>query len=119
MDTLHLRFATTDDIPQILGFTRALAAYEHMETEVVATEEHLHKWLFVKQKSEVLIGETEGLAVGFALFFHNFSTFLGLAGIYLEDLYVKPAYRGRGFGKVFLVRLAAIVVERRCGRFER
>ncbi|MBU3833403.1 MAG: GNAT family N-acetyltransferase, partial [Candidatus Methanocorpusculum faecipullorum] len=98
MDSLHLRYAAPEDIPLILGFIRELAEYEHMENEVVATEELLHEWLFVKQKAEVLIGETEGKAIGFALFFHNFSTFLGRAGIYLEDLYVKPEFRGRGFG---------------------
>ncbi len=118
MDSLYLRYATPEDIPQILGFIRELAEYEHMENEVVATEELLHEWLFVKQKAEVLIGETEGKAVGFALFFHNFSTFLGRAGIYLEDLYVMPEFRGRGFGKSFLARLAAIAVERGCGRLE-
>ena len=118
MDSLYLRYATPEDIPQILGFIRELAEYEHMENEVVATEELLHEWLFVKQKAEVLIGETEGKAVGFALFFHNFSTFLGRAGIYLEDLYVKPEFRGRGFGRAFLARLAATAVERVCGRLE-
>lgn len=118
MDSLHLRYAAPEDIPLILGFIRELAEYEHMENEVVATEELLHEWLFVKQKAEVLIGETEGKAIGFALFFHNFSTFLGRAGIYLEDLYVKPEFRGRGFGKSFLARLAAIAVERGCGRLE-
>lgn len=118
MDSLHLRYAAPEDIPLILGFIRELAEYEHMENEVVATEELLHEWLFVKQKAEVLIGETEGKAVGFALFFHNFSTFLGRAGIYLEDLYVKPEFRGRGFGRAFLARLAATAVERGCGRLE-
>ena len=118
MDSLYLRYATPEDIPQILGFIRELAEYEHMENEVVATEELLHEWLFVKQKAEVLIGETEGKAVGFALFFHNFSTFLGRAGIYLEDLYVMPEYRGHGYGKAILQKLAAIAVERGCGRLE-
>ena len=118
MDSLHLRYAAPEDVPQILRFIRELAKYEHMENEVVATEELLYEWLFVKQKAEVLIGEAEGKAVGFALFFHNFSTFLGRAGIYLEDLYVKPEFRGRGFGRAFLARLAATAVERGCGRLE-
>ena len=118
MDSLHLRFAVPHDVPRILGFIHELAEYEHMESGVVVIEELLHEWLFVKQRAEVLIGESEGTAVGFALFFHNFSTFLGRAGIYLEDLYVKSEFRGRGFGKAFLTRLAAIAVERGCGRLE-
>ena len=97
---------------------KELADYEHLLNEVVATEDLLEEWLFDKQKAEVIFaieGETE---VGFALFFHNFSTFLGRAGIYLEDLYVRPDYRGKGYGKGLLKSLAKIAVERGCGRLE-
>ena len=112
------RFAEERDIPAILGFIRALAAYEHLEDQVVATEALLREWLFEKKKAEVLLAEQAGVAVGMALFFHNFSTFLGRAGLYLEDLFVLPAYRGRGFGKALLQKLAAIALERECGRME-
>ena len=112
------RAAIEADIPKILEFIRALAVYEKMEHEVVATEALLREWIFEKGQAEVIFamdGETE---VGFALFFHNFSTFLGRAGIYLEDLYVLPAYRGRGYGKGLLTELARIAVARGCGRLE-
>ena len=102
----------------ILRFIRELADYEGMLDQVVATEELLNQWLFEKEKAEVILGMKDGETVGFALFFHNFSTFLGRAGIYLEDLYVRPEYRGQGFGTAFLNRLAAIAVERGCGRLE-
>lgn len=114
----EIRLAKEEDVPSILGFVKELAEYEHMLDEVVATEEIMKEWIFEKQKAEVLIGEEEGKPVGFALFFHNFSTFLGRSGIYLEDLFVKPAYRGRGYGKALLKRLAQITVERGCGRLE-
>ena len=112
------RFAEERDIPAILGFIRALAVYEHLEDQVVATEELLREWLFEKKKAEVLLVEEAGTPVGMALFFHTFSTFLGRAGIYLEDLFVLPEYRGRGYGKGLLEHLAAITVERGCGRLE-
>ena len=118
MQDFQIRFAVREDIPVILEFIQSLARYEHLEHEVVATPELLFEWLFEKQKAEVLIGEFNGTPVGFALFFHNFSTFLGRAGMYLEDLYVMPDYRGKGFGKAFLARFAAIAVERKCGRLE-
>ena len=116
--TMTFRFAVKEDISLILTLIKELADYEGMLSEVIATEELLEEWLFEKQKAEVLIGEIDGNPIGFALFFHNFSTFLGRAGIYLEDLYVRPAYRGHGFGKAFLKKLAAIAVERGCGRLE-
>ena len=112
------RYAERKDVPLILTFIKELADYEQMLSEVVADEATLESWLFDKEKAEVIFaleGETE---VGFALFFHNFSTFLGRAGIYLEDLYVRPAYRGRGYGKGLLQQLAKIAVERGCGRLE-
>ena len=114
----ELRFASEKDVPLILQLIRELAEYEGLLREVVATGEILTEWLFVKKKAEVLIGEYGGQPVGYALFFHNFSTFLGRAGIYLEDLYVRPEYRGRGYGKAFFRKLAQITVERGCGRLE-
>ena len=115
---MDIRFATREDAGKILAFIKELAAYEKMENEVVATEALLCEWVFDKQKAEVIFAVEDGKEVGFALFFHNFSTFLGRAGIYLEDLYVKPEYRGRGFGKALIKRLAAIAKERGCGRLE-
>lgn len=115
---LSIRFATRADVPQILFFIRELAAYERMLDEVVATEALLQEWLFDKQRAEVLLAEEDGEAVGFALFFTNFSTFLGRAGLYLEDLFVLPASRGKGYGKALLRRLAQIALERGYGRME-
>ena len=112
------RFAEEGDTPLILQFIRELADYEGMLSEVVADEATLKEWIFRKQKAEVLFVLADGREVGFALFFHNFSTFLGRAGLYLEALYVKPEYRGRGYGKAILKKLAAIAVERGCGRLE-
>ncbi|MGE5544387.1 MAG: N-acetyltransferase family protein [Bacillota bacterium] len=115
---LELRFANEKDVPLILMLIRELAEYEGLLQEVVATEEILTEWLFAKKKAEVLIGECGRQPAGYALFFHNFSTFLGRAGIYLEDLYVRPEYRGRGYGKAFFRKLAQITIERGCGRLE-
>ena len=102
----------------ILDFIRQSAIYEKMEDEVVATEELLNEWIFDKKVAEVIFVLEDGVEVGFALFFHNFSTFLGKAGIYLEDLFVKPEYRGKGYGKALIKKLAEIAVERGCGRLE-
>jgi GNAT superfamily N-acetyltransferase len=114
-----IRFATPADVSLILGFIKGLAEYEKLSHEVTATEERLRETLFgSRQVAEVLIGEYRGDAVGFALFFHNYSTFLGRPGIYLEDLFVKPEMRGRGFGKVLLTYLAKLATERKCGRVE-
>ena len=112
------RFATEQDCALILSFIRQLAAYEHMSNQVVATEELLREWIFEKRKAEVLFVCDGDHEVGFALFFHNFSTFLGRAGIYLEDLFVLPEYRNKGYGKGLLKKLAQITVERGCGRLE-
>lgn len=112
------RFAEPADTGLILTFIKELAAYEKMSEQVVADEELLHKWLFEEKKAEVLIGMEGETPVGFALFFHNFSTFLGRAGMYLEDLFVLPAYRGRGYGKALITQLAQIAVRRGCGRLE-
>ena len=118
MGDFSIRFAAREDIPTILGFIRALAAYEKMEDQVIADETLLETWIFEKRKAEVLLAFEGGTPVGFALFFHNFSTWLGRAGIYLEDLFVLPDYRGRGYGKLLLKRLARIAVQRGCGRLE-
>ena len=118
MENLTFRFAEKEDVSKILYFIRELASYEHMLDEVVATEELLEEWLFEKEKAEVLFAVKDGEEIGFALFFHNFSTFLGRAGIYLEDLYVQPEYRGNGYGKALLQELARIALERGCGRLE-
>ena len=115
---MEFRFAQEEDTPKILQFIRELAEYERMLDEVIATEELLKEWIFDKKKAEVLFAVQDGAEVGFALFFHNFSTFLGRAGLYLEDLYVKPEWRGRGIGKGLLAQLARIAVERGCGRLE-
>jgi len=115
---LTFRSAQESDINLILKFISDLAEYEKMLDKVVATEELLREWLFHKKSAEVIFAVANGTEVGFALFFHNFSTFLGRAGIYLEDLYVKPDYRGYGYGKAILKKLAQIAVERGCGRLE-
>lgn len=119
MDTqVNFRFAKRQDVPLILKFIRELAEYEKMLDEVVADEAMLEEWLFDKEKAEVIFACLDDKEIGFALFFHNFSTFLGRAGLYLEDLYVLPEYRGNGYGKALLKKLAAIAVERQCGRLE-
>lgn len=114
----HFRMAERADAPLIMQFIKELAEYEEMADQVVSDEQTLESWIFDRQKAEVIFvleGEKE---VGFALFFHNFSTFLGRAGLYLEDLFVRPEYRGRGYGKALMKKLASIAVERGCGRFE-
>ncbi|MBQ2284494.1 MAG: GNAT family N-acetyltransferase [Clostridia bacterium] len=115
---MDFRFANKKDCGKILDFIKQLAEYENMSSDVVATEELLKEWIFEKQKAEVIFALENEKEVGFALFFHNFSTFLGRAGIYLEDLFVLPEYRGKGYGKGLLKQLAKIAVERGCGRLE-
>ena len=116
---LEIRFAKKTDVPQILTFIKALAAYEKLSHEVVATVDHLEQTLFGQvPAAEVLIAETEGVAQGFALFFHSYSTFLAKPGIYLEDLFVLPEARGKGLGKALLKKLAQLTLERSCGRLE-
>ncbi|MDR0570178.1 MAG: GNAT family N-acetyltransferase [Clostridiales Family XIII bacterium] len=112
------RAAIRDDTPLILQFIRKLAEYERLLDEVTATEELLESWLFDKNAAEVIFAVVGGKEVGFALFFHNFSTFLGQAGLYLEDLFVLPEYRGRGIGKSLFVELARTAVERDYGRMD-
>ena len=118
MEKADFRFAEEKDTALILQFIKGLADYEKMNDDVVATEELVKEWIFEKNKAEVIFALEDGVEVGFALFFHNFSTFLGRAGIYLEDLYVKPEHRGKGHGKGLLKKLAQIAVERGCGRLE-
>ena len=118
MSKIQFRQAGPEDAGLILRFIRALAEYEKMADQVVATEELLRDWLFEKQAAKVIFAMEGEKEVGFALYFHNFSTFLGRAGLYLEDLFVLPEYRGRGYGKALLARLAAIAVEEGCGRME-
>lgn len=113
-----LRFADISDAALILEFIKELADYEKMLSEVVATEEILIESIFKRKAAEVIIGEYNHKPVAFALFFHNFSTFLGRPGLYLEDLYVKPEMRGKGMGKIVLSYLAKLALERDCGRFE-
>ncbi|QGU94853.1 GNAT family N-acetyltransferase [Clostridium bovifaecis] len=113
-----LRIAEEKDVPLILSFIKELASYEKMLEEVVATESILKGSLFDTKAAEVIIGEYEEEPVSFALFFHNFSTFLGKPGLYLEDLYVKPEARGKGLGKTLLTYLASLAKERGCGRFD-
>jgi len=116
---LEIMHAGECDVPLLLRFIRDLAVYEKLAHEVMATEEGLRRTLFGERRyAEALIARLEGTPVGFALYFHNYSTFLGKPGLYLEDLFVDPAHRGKGIGKALLRRLAAIALERDCGRLE-
>jgi GNAT superfamily N-acetyltransferase len=117
--SLSVRPATPADAGVILAFIRELAEYEKLAHQVVATESTVRETLFgPRTAAEALIAELDGAPVGFAIYFHNYSTFLSRPGIYLEDLFVKPALRRRGVGKALFTRVAQIAVERRCGRFE-
>ena len=119
MSDTRVREASEGDVPLILSLIRELAEYEKLSDEVVATEDELRDSLFGERRhAEVLIAERDGAPAGFALFFHNFSTFLGKPGLYLEDLYVKPEFRGAGIGKELLVHLARLAKRRDCGRVE-
>lgn len=115
---LHIRPAEPKDIPAILTLIRELADYEKLLDAVSATPQLLQEWLFTQPRAEVLLAELAGEIIGYALFFHNFSTFLGRSGIYLEDLYITSAQRAQGYGKTLLRSLAALAVERDCGRLE-
>jgi GNAT superfamily N-acetyltransferase len=113
-----LRFADEKDAGLILEFIRGLAEYEHLADQVEATEEGMRKHLFDNHRAEVIIAEYDGAPAGFALYFHNFSTFAGKPGIYIEDLFVKPALRGKGLGRALFACLAALAVKQDCGRLE-
>lgn len=115
---LAFRFATEKDVPLILKFIKGIAEYEKMLDEVETTEELLHEYLFEKQRAEVIFAIVDNVEVGFALFFHNFSTFVGKSGLYLEDIFVWPQYRGKGYGKAIFKQLVKIANERDCGRME-
>ena len=115
---LSFRRAEEEDIPLILYYIKEMAQYERLDHQMVMTEELLQEHLFRQHRAEVLIGENQGQPVGYALFFHSFSTFQGQAGLYLEDLYVHPAYRGKGYGRMFLRQLAQVALKRGCERME-
>lgn len=117
-DQFSIRFANPNDIPVILELIRELASYENLLHMVVADEKLLDEWVFQKKVAEVIIGEINNTVVGFSLFFHNFSTFLGKPGIYIEDVYVKKEYRHQGLGKSFFRFIAQLAQERGCGRME-
>lgn len=117
-ENFKIRFAGPGDIPAVLELIRELAEYEHMSDQVTATEELLKEWIFEKKKAEILVAELDEVIIGYALFFHSFSTFLGRAGIFLEDLYVRSSYRGRGYGKELFKSVSALTAERGCGRME-
>ena len=113
-----LRETTVEDTPLILHFIKSIAEYEKMSDDVVATEETLRKSIFEDNRAKVLIAEVHGKAIGFALYFFNFSTFVGKAGLYLEDIFIEPKYRGKGYGKEIFVVLAKIAKENSCERME-
>ncbi|MDR2785703.1 MAG: GNAT family N-acetyltransferase [Treponema sp.] len=113
-----LRYAEEKDAPLVLEFVRALAEYEHLLDQVRATEDGLKQYLFADKTAEVIICEYRGVPAGYSLYFHNFSSFEGRPGIYIEDLFVKPEFRGKGLGKRLLAFIAGRAVERNCGRLE-
>ena len=118
VDNFSFRYAEEKDVPLVIDFVRELAEYEKLLDEVDTSEELYRRWLFEKQSAKVIFAMENGVEVGFALFFHNFSTFLGRSGIYLEDLFVKPEKRGRGYGNALLKKLAELAVEEGCGSLE-
>jgi len=119
MENFRIKFADENDVPIILDFIKKLAEYEKLSNEVIATEDELRKTLFLeKSNAEVILGYFNETPVAFALFFHNYSTFLAKKGIYLEDLFVLEEFRRNGFGKIMLKFLAKLAIDRNCGRFE-
>lgn len=118
MDKYIFRYAVKEDVALVLQFIKDIAEYEKMSDQVVNSEELLLDCVFEQKRAEVIFVLEDGKEVGFALFFHNYSTFVGRSGLYLEDLFVKPEYRGKGYGKALITKLAEIAVERNCGRME-
>lgn len=118
MDELKFRYARKKDIDTVMHFIRELAKHEGLEDILDISEETLTDWLFFRNKAEVLLAEIEEKPIGFCLFFHNFSTFIGHAGIYIEDLFITPEYRGKGYGKKLFRRIAEIALERDCKKLE-
>lgn len=118
MKVFNIRPARPDEAGVVLDLIKQLAVYEKCESDVVADEATIHQSLFVERSAEVVLAEEDGSVVGFALFFHNFSTFVGRKGMYLEDLFVIPEKRGLGYGKALLKYVAKVAVERNCGRME-
>ena len=118
MPEVTYRRAEKNDVPLVLDFIKSIAEYEKMSDQVVATEELIREQVFEKQRAEVIFVLEDGNEVGFALYFYNFSTFVGRSGLYLEDVFVKPEYRGRGYGKGLIMQLARIAKEKGCGRME-
>lgn len=117
-NNLKFRYATREDVDLVLYFIKAIAKYEKMEDEVIATKESLEYWLFDRKQAEVIFALVDNKEIGFALFFHNFSTFQGRAGLYLEDIFILEQYRGKGYGKAIFKELANIALKRGCGRME-
>jgi len=117
-NNFSIRVADKCDLPKILSFIKKLAVYEKMQDQVIATEKSLEDWLFNKKVAKVIFAVENGIEVGFALYFYNFSTFVGKAGIYLEDLFVDVEHRGKGYGKALLKYLAKEVIEKNLGRLE-
>ena len=115
---MHIRKASREDVPLILDFIHGIARYEKMEDDVQVTEDMLRNWVFDRQIAEVVFAMEEDQEVGFVLYFHNYSTFVGKAGLYIEDLYVKPEFRGKGYGKALFLYLAHTALQRGCGRME-
>ncbi|MDD7250890.1 MAG: GNAT family N-acetyltransferase [Prevotellaceae bacterium] len=115
---MHIRKATREDVPLILDFIHGIARYEKMEDDVQVTEDMLRDWVFDRQIAEVVFAMEDDQEVGFVLYFHNYSTFVGKAGLYIEDLYVKPEFRGKGYGKALFLYLAHTALQRGCGRME-
>lgn len=115
---LTFRFATEEDVALVLKFIKGIAEYEKMLDQVETNEELLHEYLFEKKRAEVIFAVVDNVEVGFALFFHNYSTFVGKSGLYLEDIFVWPEYRGKGYGKAIFKQLVKIAHDRDCGRME-
>lgn len=118
MGEIAFKYARRSDLPIILQFIKELAEYEGLAEKLAVTEESLEDWIFIRNKAEVLFETVDGNVIGFCLFYHNFSTFMGGAGLYIEDLYVRPEYRGHGYGKQLFKKIARMAVDRECKKLE-